>query len=132
MIGGVLTVIGLFIGWFELTTPAGTQTIKGWDLASSDTSPFSSNDPYLLLVLGLVGIAVGAALFLGKFRTIARVIAVVAGVAAILVVLRDWMTASDLVKDSAGWKLTQQVGFFVPIIGGVLTAVAAVLPANKS
>jgi len=131
VVGGLLAVIGLFIGWFELSAGGGSETFSGWDLASSDSSPFESNDPYLLLALGIVGIAIGALLFLGKFRPIARIAAVVVGVAIVAVVLRDWMTASDLVKDWPGVKISQQVGFFVPIVGAVLLGAAAVLPARK-
>lgn len=129
--GGVLAVIGLFIGWFKVSLAGASKTFSGWDLASSDQSPFESTDPYLILVLGLVGIAAGALLFMGKMRPIARIVAAVAGVAVIIVVLRDWMTASDLIKDTAGAEIKQEVGFFLPIVGGVLLAVGAVLPAKK-
>ena len=41
------------------------------------------------------------------------------------------MSAADLVKDQPGVEITQQVGFFLPIVGGVLLAVGAALPAKK-
>ena len=77
--GGVLAAIGLFIGWFKLSAGDLSETYSGWDLATSDTSPFESSDPYLLLVAALVGIAAGVLLFMGKMRPIAASPAVVAG-----------------------------------------------------
>ena len=43
----------------------------------------------------------------------------------------DWMSAADIVKDTANAELEQEVGFFLPIVGGVLLAVGGVLPAKK-
>lgn len=133
--GAALVLVGLFLSWFTLESKSTDESlsISGWDLASSDTSPFESNDPYLLLALGIVGLAIGAALFLGKMRQIARIAAIVAGIAVIGVVLRDWMSAASLVEDkgTSDTELKQAFGFFVPIVGGVLLAVGGVLPAKK-
>ena len=133
VVGGALALVGLFLSWFQLSDKATdtTLSLSGWDLATSDKSPFESNDPYLLLALGILGVAVGAVLFLGKVRPIARVAAIVVGAAAIAVVVRDWMSAADIVKDTANAELKQEVGFFLPIVGGALLIVGALLPAKK-
>lgn len=129
--GGALALVGLFLSWFKLTVGGSDLSISGWDLASSDKSPFESNDPYLLLALGIAGLAVGAALFLGKFRPIARIAAILIGAGIVAVVARDWMSAADIVKDTPGAELKQEIGFFLPIAGAVLLVVGAVLPAKK-
>lgn len=126
-----MTVAGTFLGWFEFSSGSGVETIKGWDLATSKSIPFTSKDPYTLLALAAFGAVVGVLLLIGKLRPLARAAAVVVGAAIIALVVRDWLTASDLVKAQPGWKLSQQVGFFVPIAGGAIIAVAAVLPAKK-
>ena len=132
MLGGALALVGIFTAWIGADGSSGT--VKGWDLTSGDKF-FKSNDPYLLLAIGIAIIAVGVALFLGKVKPLAKAAAIVAGLAVIGICVRDWTSIADLVKKSPrfdGVNIKAQFGFYLTIAGGALAIVGGVLPAKKS
>ena len=47
------------------------------------------------------------------------------------VLVRDWLSIVDIVKDIPGAKVTQEFGYYLGIAGGALTIVAALLPGKK-
>lgn len=130
VVGGVLTIVGLFSAW--LGNNVDSTKLAGWDLTRDDVA-FTSKDPYLLLVLGIVGVLVGVALFLGKARNPVRLVAIVVGFAIVGTHIRDWMSIADLVKDlSSNFKVTAQIGFYLGIAGGILVALSSLIPGKKS
>ena len=131
VLGGALTIVGLFSAW--LGNNVDSTKLAGWDLTRDDVA-FTSKDPYLLLVLGIVGVLVGAALFLGKARNPVRLVAIVVGLAIVGTHIRDWMSIADVVKDSlsSDFKVTAQIGFYLGIAGGILVALSSLIPGKKS
>ena len=130
ILGAILTLIGLFTAWIGINKP--DTTFSGWALVSGDEI-LKSNDPYLILALGVAALVVGVVLFTGTARSIVRIAAVVIGLAVIGIAARDWLSITDVAKDfPSDVKLTAQFGFYLTIAGGIITAVAAVLPAKKS
>jgi hypothetical protein len=124
-----LVLVGLFTAW--LGSNVGDETITGWELLDADNG-FETSDPYLLLGLGIAGIAIAAALFLGKARTPVRIVALVAGAAVVVTHIRDWMDIADIAEAlPVGVEITAQFGFYLGIAGGVLLAVSALLPAKR-
>lgn len=129
MVGGVLALVGLFTAWVGSNQT--DATTSGWDLISGDKG-LKSNDPYLILALGIGALVIGLLLFTGVARPLVRIAAVVVGVAVIAVALRDWLSIVDLVKDaSSDVEITAQFGFYLTIAGGIVTAAAALLPAQR-
>lgn len=130
--GGLLTVIGIFIAWFELSSGGVSESITGWEMASGDKG-LESKDPYILLALGIAALAIGVVLFMGQKRPIARIAAVVVGIAIVGITANDWMTTASLVEDNfpSTVELSGAVGFYLTIVGGVVTAASAALPAKK-
>ncbi|QXC61656.1 hypothetical protein KSP35_02055 [Aquihabitans sp. G128] len=128
----MLTLVGLFTAWIGNNQTS--DTITGWQLATDDKIGFESKDPYLLLVLGLAALVVGVLLFTGKARPIMRIAAIVIGVAVIGTMVRDWLSIVDLVKDNfpSNVKVSQKFGYFLGIAGGIVTAVAALLPGKQA
>lgn len=127
--GALLVLVGLFTAW--LGSNASDETITGWELLDSDNG-FETTDPYLLLGLGLVGLAIAIVLFTGRARTPARIGALVAGVVVVVTHARDWLNIADIAeKLPLGVEITAQFGFYLGIVGGVLLAVSALLPAKK-
>ena len=130
LIGGSLTLVGLFTAWIGVDGTSTTAT--GWDLASGEPSiGLESTDPYLLLALGIGALVLGLLLFTGKARTMVRIAAVLVGAAIIGVLVRDWLSIVDIVKDIPGAKVTQEFGYYLGIAGGALTIVSALLPGKK-
>ena len=130
LVGGALTLVGLFTAW--IGSDSTSKTVTGWDLASGD--PFiglESKDPYLILALGIGAVVLGLLLFTGKARTVVRIAAVLVGATIIGVLVRDWLSIVDIVKNIPGAKVTQEFGYYLGIAGGALTIVAALIPGKK-
>lgn len=129
LVGAVLVLVGLFTAW--LGNNITDDTLSGWELLDGDNG-FETSDPYLLLALGIVGLAVAVALFRGVARTPMRIVAVVVGVAVVVTHARDWMDIADIAKKlPQGVEITAQFGFYLGIAGGVLVALSALMPAKK-
>jgi hypothetical protein len=133
-VGSVLVLVGLFLPWIGNNRDDGRYEASGWDLTSGDQA-LESTDPYLVLALGVVGLVVAALLFTGLARIIVRIAAVIAGVAVVAILARDWMTITDLVADDQGvdstFEVAAQLGFYLTIAGAVVLALAALAPATK-
>lgn len=129
ILGAVLTLVGLFTAWIGSNVT--DDTITGWALASGDDG-FESNDPYIILALGVAALVAGVMLFTGAARSIVRIAAVVVGVVVVGVAIRDWLSIADIAKDlPSSVEITAQFGFYLTIAGGVVTAIAAVVPGSK-
>lgn len=130
VLGGILTLVGLFTAW--IGTNVNDETTSGWALASGDEG-LKSNDPYLILALGIGALVLGVLFFTGAARLIVRIAAVVVGVAVVATVVRDWVSISDLAEDLPSTvEITAQFGFYLTIAGGVVTAISALMPAKKA
>lgn len=136
LLGGVLTLVGLFSAWLSRSDSGGE--ISGWDLTSevllreTPRLTMSSKDPYVLLGLGLVALLLGVVLFLGKARGLMRLAALAAGIAIVGIHARDWMSIADVVKVlPSSVKFDAAFGYYLGIAGGVLTALAALMPSKK-
>ncbi|MBX3286514.1 MAG: hypothetical protein KF703_14295, partial [Actinobacteria bacterium] len=128
-IGGVLVLVGLFTAW--LGNNVTDETLTGWELTDK-ANGFETSDPYALLALGVVGLVLAGALFLGKARTPARIVAALAGLAVVGVHARDWSDIAGIAeKLPKGVEITAQYGFYLGIVGGILLIVSAALPAKK-
>lgn len=136
ILGGLATIVGLFLPWLE-SNQDGVDASSGWDLTSgwapaSGANELTSNDPYIVLGLGIAALVIGFMLLQGVARPIARIAAIVVGVAVIGVLVYDWLQVTDHISDMASSiEVTQAFGSFVTIGGGVLTALGAILPAKK-
>lgn len=129
LVGGLLVLVGLFTAW--LGNNVTDDTLSGWELLDGDNG-FETSDPYLLLALGIVALALGVALFRGVARTPVRIVAVLVGVGVVVTHARDWMDIADIAKAlPQGVEITAQFGFYLGIVGGILVALAALLPAKK-
>lgn len=129
LVGAALVLVGLFTAW--LGNNVTDDTITGWELLEK-TNGFETSDPYLLLGLGIVGLALAVALFRGIARTPVRIVTILVGVGVVVTHARDWMDIADIAKAlPQGVEITAQFGFYLGIAGGVLLAVAALLPAKK-
>lgn len=139
VLGGALAIAGTFLVW--VTNNATDSGLSGWDLTSGDKGflvggrllTLDSPDPYIIVALGVVAVVVGALLFTGTARNVMRLVAVVTGVAIVGLLARDWTTMASVISDNAptSFEISAAPGFYLVGAGGVLTALAALLPAKK-
>ena len=132
IVGAVLTIAGVFSGWVTLRPQGSSETVSMWSLASGDGF-LKTNDPYVLVALAGCAGLVGLLLLVGVGRTVARILAIVLGLAIIGVVAADWMSISSFVEDNFPTTFQAQtaIGLYLAVAGGVITAIAGLLPAKK-
>jgi len=136
LLGALLTLVGIFTPWVGNNGSVGVsgrgKDLSGWDLTSGNNF-LKSLDPYILLALAIVAIAVAVARFSGALHLIARIAAVVAGVAIVAILIRDWLSIVDVVKNTlpSSFKVKQKFGYFLAVAGGVVTAASGLLPNAK-
>ncbi|CAN5780695.1 hypothetical protein BH23ACT2_BH23ACT2_17580 [soil metagenome] len=132
ILGAIMVMVGVFTPWIGNNQDDTLFEASGWDLASGDKG-LESTDPYLLVALAIAAVAIGVVLIIGLLRPVARIAAVVVGLVVIAVMVRDWMTIADTVADrGSDFEITAQLGFYLTIAGGVVTALASLLPATKA
>jgi len=140
VIGAVLTIVGVFTPW--VTNNQTDAGLSGWDLTSGDKGfvltgggllTFKSADPYLVLLLGLVGLIAAVVLFMGRARSVGRVVSVIVGVLIVGLVIRDWTSMADVVSTRApsSFEISSSTGLYLCIAGGALLVLAAIMPAKK-
>lgn len=132
LVGAVLALVGIFSGWVTIERPGTSETITAFSMTTGD-EVFKSNDPYLLVVIAVLGIAVAVVLLAGFARALARVGAAIAGVAIVAITALNWLSIASFVEDnlSSEVEVTTAIGFYLAIAGGILLAVAALMPAKK-
>ncbi|MEZ5183788.1 MAG: zinc ribbon domain-containing protein [Acidimicrobiales bacterium] len=114
--------------------PSGdTVTDSAWSLTSGDGF-LKSNDPYLLLGLGVAAVVIGLLLFVGTLRPLVRIAAIVVGVAIVATAALNWSSIASFVTDNfaSDFEAKTAIGFYLVIAGGIVTAIAALLPAKSS
>lgn len=133
IIGALLTIAGVFSGWVTLDPGSNSETVSGWSLTTGD-GILKSNDAYVLVALAIVGALLGVLLFTGVARPLVRIATVLLGVGVVVVALLNWMAIASFVEDNLPSSFTakQAVGFFMAIGGGVVIAIAGLLPAKKA
>jgi len=133
VVGGALTILGVFSGWVTLGPSGNTVTDSAWSLTSGDGF-LKSNDPYLLLGLGIAAVVVGLLLFVGTLRPLVRIAAIIVGVAIVVTAALNWSSVASFVTDNfaSDFEAKTAIGFYLVIAGGIVTAVAALLPAKSS
>jgi hypothetical protein len=140
LVGGVLTLVGTFLPW--VTNNLTDAGLSGWDLTSGDKGfrlpdgtllTFESLDPYVLVALGALSLFVGVMSFGAATRKVARLLAVVSGLAVIGLLVRDWTSLASVVSDKApvGFEVESAIGFYLAIAGGGLTALSALMPSKS-
>lgn len=135
ILGGIAILVGLFLPWLESNQEV--DAASGWSLTSGwapapGTSELTSNDPYIVLGLGIAALVIGFMLLQGVIRPLARIGAIAVGAAVIGLLVYDWLQVTDHISDmSSSIEVTQAFGYFVTIGGAVVTALAALLPAKK-
>jgi len=115
LIGGILTVLGVFLPWVSATTPLGTFSASGWDALSASVS----NNPDVLLILigGILALIGGLlAVLAAKIKSIAYLIPL-GGILAIV----GWIWSAKSISD---WSVVSY-GFYTCLVGAILALVGS-------
>jgi hypothetical protein len=133
IVGGIATIAGVFSGWASLEVDGTAATDSGWALAAGEGF-LKTATPQLVAGLGVAAILVGVLLLLGAVRPLARLAAVAVGIGIVIATGLSWMEIAAFVEDELSTADTAEtaIGIYLAIGGGVVTAVAALLPAKKA
>ena len=132
LIGAALTIVGVFSGWVTLNPGGNSETVTGWSLVAGK-GVLKSTDPVLIVALAVVSALLGVLLFAGVARTLVRVATVLAGIGIVVVVVLNWVAIARYVTDNlpSSFQAKQAIGYFMAIGGGIIVAIAGLLPAKK-
>lgn len=122
----------MFSGWVTLGPSGNTATDSMWSMVAGEGF-LKSNDPIALIALAGGAFVVGILLAVGAGRTLMRIAAALIGLAIVVVAALNWMSISSYVTDNftSDVEVKTAVGFYMVVVGGILTALSAILPAKK-
>lgn len=129
LIGAVLALVGVFSGWVKL---GDTGTVTAWSLTEGE-GLLKTQTPYAIVALAAAAVVVSLVLFTGIARPLARILALLLGIAIIGVTAANWAEIASFVTDNfpSSFKATTAIGFYLTIAGGVLVILSALMPAKK-
>lgn len=138
VVGALLTIVGLFLPWVSANTGTNLSlvgnedSLTGWALATKAEIRITTNDPYLLLALGILALGVSVLLFVRAAPALRIALAVV-GLAIVGLTIYDLSSIRSVVQDtfSNDEKVTPQLGLWLTLGGGIVCIVAACLPAAR-
>ena len=132
LVGAVLTIVGVFSGWVTLDPGSNSETVTAWSMTAGD-GLLKSNDPYVLVGLAVLAGVLAVLLFAGVARTFVRIVTVVTGLGIVGVVAYDWSSIASFVNDHlpSTFQASSAIGLYLAVAGGVLVAIAGLLPAKK-
>lgn len=130
LVGSILVLVGVFSGWVKL---GNTGTVTAWSLTAGD-GLLKSQTPYVIVALAAAAVVISLVLLTGIARPLARIIALLLGIAIIGVTAANWAEIASFVTDNfpSSFEATTAIGFYFTIAGGVLVIIAALIPAKKS
>lgn len=133
-VGAVLLVVGVFGLWLQSANGSAVK-LTGWEMVTKkdEAGPLKSPDPAILLGIAAASIAVGGLMIAAKNRVLMRVLLALAGIGAVVVLVRDYLSIKDAVKHTfdSGTTIDFKYGFWVGAVGAVILLIAAVVPSKK-
>jgi FtsH-binding integral membrane protein len=132
LLGAALAIAGVFTGWVAIDDGTASSSISGWTLTTGDDL-LKSNDPYLVLGLGVASLVLGLLLLAGVARLVVRIATILTGIGITAVAALNWASIASYVTDNlpSTFEATTDVGFFLAVAGGVLVAVGGLAPARR-
>ena len=154
IIGAVILVVGVFIGWLSFEAGSTTYTWSGLDVFNNATKGdgWVSLDehvgykyvPLVALLCGIISLLlmiVPTIMNTEKFTQINNILGLVALILSAVVVIcgllfymQSWTV--DLVIGTATYKLTDVysigIGFWLVLVGGIITLVGGLMPIIKN
>lgn len=149
IIGAIILVVGVFIGWFspgETAKDLGGEAVTGWDIFDdgSDSELKYTFVPLVALICGIISLVlmiVPTFMNVDKFKQINNILGLIALILAIVVVICGilfYTQKVDLVFDEV--SLTKYldsmdyhigIGFWLVLVGGIITLVGGLMPILK-
>ena len=151
LLGAIFLIVGVFLNWITLEGWGDTDSVTGWDIYSdsedSDVVKYTYA-PLIALVCGIISLVLmilPTIMNTEKFSQINNILGIVALILAIVAVILCvlFMTQSievagvkfDSLKDyyeTVGIDFKWAIGFWLTLIGGIITAVGGLMPIIKN
>lgn len=152
LVGAIILVAGVFVGWLSFSVGGTTTTWTGWNVYNNATINHVSLDPKMgytfvplvALICGIISLLlmiVPTVMNVDKFKKINDILGIIALVCALVVVIcgllfytQSWTVSSLL--GSVTYKLTDVytigAGFWLVLVGGIITLVGGLMPIIKN
>ncbi len=148
IVGAILLIVGVFVGWLSYTVGIHQCSFSGWDIWSNKNSIGDrisyGYTPLLALICGIISLILmilPTIMNVDKFKTINDILGIVALVLAIVVVIVGILWYTQTINYSP-WgiphtcKLTAEysigAGFWITLFGAIITAVGGLMPIVKN
>ncbi len=150
IVGAILLIVGVFVGWLSYTVGFHQCSFSGWDIWSNKNSIGDrisyGYTPLLALICGIISLILmilPTIMNVDKFKTINDILGIVALVLAIVVVIVGILWYTQTVNSSPSgllppttYKLTAVysigAGFWITLFGAIITAVGGLMPIVKN
>ena len=135
-LGAILLVVSVFGLWLQSATASVAKVkLTGWEMVTKKdkAGALRSPDPAILLAIAAASIAVGGLLIAGKTKILMRALLALAGIGAMVVFVRDYLSIKEAVKHNFDSTTTIdfKYGFWVGAAGAAILLVAAAVPPRR-
>ena len=139
LVGAIILVVGVFLGWLSLDVGGSSQNFSGLDIFNKkgsidDLDVKYTFVPLAALICGIISLALMILpTFMNseKFATINNILGLVALVLAVVVVICGILFYTQTFGDY-NYKLTSvfdvKIGFWLTLVGGIITLVGGLMP----
>lgn len=144
-VGAIIMIVGVFLTWgkFEITSIIGSSSTEftGWDMYTDD----SDNKleyyyaPLVALICGILAIVamilptIDASKKMDNINKILSLVVLIVSIVSIVFMVLFYTNFTDSVDVGGfvGAKTSVETGFWLCLVGGVITAIGGILPIMK-
>ncbi len=158
LVGAIILVVGVFLGWLSLKDVADAKTYTGWDIQNNVDNIVSGYSfgigstaklgysfvPLVALICGIISLVlmiVPTIMNTEKFEMINNILGIVALILAAVVVIcgilfyTQTLTTTTILGNASA-KITEVynfgIGFWLVLVGGIITLVGGLMPIIKN
>ena len=142
IVGAILMIVGVFLAWAELNIlGVSLGTISGWDIFSnSDSGKIVSYSftPLVALIGGILAIVLmviptfANTDTMKKASNILGIISIIIAIAVIVLGILFMTQSWDVLGKSISMMNYIQYGFWLTLIGAIITAIGGIMPIAKN
>ncbi|MBR4244428.1 MAG: hypothetical protein IKQ14_03435 [Candidatus Methanomethylophilaceae archaeon] len=142
IVGAILMIVGVFLAWAELNIlGVSLGTISGWDIFSnSDAGKIVSYSftPLVALIGGILAIVLmviptfANTDTMKKASNILGIISIIIAIAVIVLGILFMTQSWDVLGKSISMMNYIQYGFWLTLIGAIITAIGGIMPIAKN
>lgn len=143
-VGAIIMIVGVFLAWgkFEVTTYIGgtSESYTGWQIFNDMKDNLDYYyAPVVALACGIVALlamilpTINSSSKMDKINKILSIVVLIVSIVSIVFMVQFYSSFTDATDLGGiiGAKTTVQIGFWLCLVGGIITAIGGILPIVK-